>query len=173
MRLIAFIAIFMSLQAHAAEPDFELNINELAVADKALTETSNNLCYELGSKACEIFMEPCKVTPMPNTCFQRSFLFYAIDLETCGEEKAANCLKERTYYWDKISDFSNTHASNPGLGRAALNACQPFFIIKPKSEKLKNIQNSINQAIPGMGVYTENKKYYECIKENHLKRAMP
>jgi len=173
MRLIAFIAIFMSLQVHAAEPDFELNIKELAVADNALTESSSNLCDELGSEVCEIFMKPCKVTPMPNTCFQRSFLFYAIDLEICGEEKVSNCLKERTDYWDKISDFSDAYASNPGIGRAALNACHSFFIVKPKSEKLKNIQNAINQVTPGMGIYTENKKYYECIKENFLKRAIP
>lgn len=100
-------------------------------------------------------MEPCEGSPIANICFQRSVLFYAIDIELCGNEKASDCLKERIEYWEKISNFSESYANTPGLGRATLNACKPFFVVKPKSDRLKKIQTLISQTSPGMEIYTE------------------
>ncbi len=170
--LIIFLVLIAS-HAYGREADFEINIDELAKSDKTITKETEAICKEIGSDSCEAFMKPCETAPLPNTCFQRNFLFYLIDIELCGNEKSADCRRERIYYWDKISTSSEMHANQPGLGRAALNFCQSFFIVKPKSEKLQEIQNSLNKVIPDMGTYTENKKYYECIKENYLKRAIP
>ena len=173
MKILFTIFILVSLQAIASEKDFEIDIDALSSADKKLTKSSGDLCNTLGKEGCAAFNSACKTSPLPNSCFMRNFLFYAIDIELCGNENHTKCAEDRINYSEKISIFSEKHAGMPGIGRAALNACHVFFIVKPKSEHLQKLQNDIHQAIPDIAIYTENKKYYECIKDNYLKKAVP
>ena len=169
IQLLFFILVnVFSTSVTAIPSDIKLDIENLTNRDMKLESSSNKLCDELGEEYCNLFKTGCKATPTPNVCFQRGFLFYSIDIQVCGQEKAKFCLEERFEYEQKLQNFVEKYASNSGLGRAALNVCYPFFEVEPQSEKLVEIQKRLNTVMDGIGKYVEQKKLYECIKQKYL-----
>lgn len=157
------LASLLGTFAHANSIDLE----SLAVSDAKLESSTKELCEMLG-EACSIYKSLCPESPLPNACFQRKFLFHAIEIQTCGEQ-VNECLEEREKYRKKVEKFIKDYASDAGLGRAAINICKPFFQIEPEHPVLVGIQENLNDMQTGLGQYYSQKKFYECIKEQYMK----
>ena len=171
MRKMVHALILMCFACVTKAGGFELDTPEYKMRDMSLSESTGVLCKELGNDACSAIKEQCKGSPLLNACFQRTFLFSAIDFQVCGKERIFECINERVEYYDKIKEFAEKYASSPGFGRAAMNSCAPFYKVEPKTEKLKTISSSINSVTPSLGDYMENKGFFECIKDQYLKMA--
>jgi hypothetical protein len=167
-RTLALFLIICPL-AVAETTGVQLDIKSLTPRDKNLDSSSKSLCEQMGTESCADIKNICKDNPLPNSCFLRSFLFLAMDIQVCGEKNLGICAKERDEYAQKISDFADNYASTPGLGRAALNSCAPFFKIEPEGEFLSGIQRDLNTVMPEIGVYMSNREYYNCVKDQYLK----
>ncbi|GHE22825.1 hypothetical protein [Halomonas urumqiensis] len=164
-----FCAVLLFAFNYSHAQGFAYDIDELASKDKLISESASELCNDIGKKDCDTIKTHCIDTPMPNSCFQRYFLFHAMDVINCEGEKLNQCSLKRAEYQDKVSDFANKYANKPGYGRAALNICEPFYNIDTNNEWLKEIKGNLDLVMEGLGQYRDFEGYYNCIQEQYIK----
>lgn len=147
----------------------KIDIDSLKSRDHSVEPIANKLCKELGDEICGLLVTNCKEAPLVNSCVLVTFYREAMDAQICGLEKAIRCGEERVAYGKKLESFALKYASKPGYGRASLNICEPFHQVEPESDKLIEIQRSLDYVMEGLGTYMLNKQYYECVEEQYKK----
>ncbi|UYO76145.1 hypothetical protein M0220_08375 [Halomonas qinghailakensis] len=148
--------------------DFEIDIDELAMRDKELSDNIAEMCHIMGDSDCNIILTSCSETPIPNSCFLRTLLFHAMDEATCSEGSLQECSAERSRYESRVSDFSSDYANQPGIGRAALNSCFSFYKVDIDSPTLINVKEELDNVMPGLGEYIDYKGLYHCIRDQYM-----
>ncbi|MGR2738025.1 hypothetical protein ACUY1T_06195 [Billgrantia sp. Q4P2] len=173
----AALAIALPLTSTASEtrtiPDlnFDVDIEELSLRDRELSESTEELCKDFGAEGCEELYSRCLESSLPNSCFHRAVLFYSMDLLTCEGDDTTICINERAQYEDRLSDFANDYASEPGIGRAALNMCTPFFGVTINHPGLIEIKEKLDSVMKGLGDYMDYKGFYLCVQEQFLEMS--